>query len=177
MSIFKICNKNENIFKYKFDNNFFMLYTKTIVIIVLVILILLGFYFGSEYIKKQPYQPDVKLTLSKDKLEVKNNQLSDDIITTTITKLDEKGISTNFTLKFNPSDPDYVYAVSVNTNQTLTQQETRNLIFKDSSDQIQFKVFGKIMGNQPYSPYTIKIELYYNNNLIDSKILNVQVNR
>ncbi len=147
---------------------------KVIFLFIFLLIIAFSFYY---FFKERKYTPGISFEMNKDSIETLNGEKSNEIVTLTIKKMDNKNIPTNFTIKFIPSDPDYAYPISVYTNERIEEITTRTLIDMGSSDIIQFKVFGKIMGNQPYSPYTIKIELYYNNTKLAEKTLNVIVKR
>jgi len=149
---------------------------KTVLAIIVVILVIATAYSIYLNLKERGYSPFLLFEMDKSIIETNNNQKSNDIVTLRITKQDNNNIPTNFTLKFIPSNPDYAYPVSVYANEKLENITTRTLIDKGASDMIQFKVFGKLMSGQPYSPYTIKIELYYNNSKIEERILTVKVN-
>jgi hypothetical protein len=146
---------------------------KLLILILIVLIALISYYF----LKEKEYRPGILFEINKNSIETFDGRKSDEIVSVTIKKMDNRNIPTNFTLKFIPSDPDYAYPISVYTNERISEITTRTLIDMGSSDIIQFKVFGRIMGNQPYSPYTIKIELYYNDTKLDERILNVIVRR
>jgi len=150
---------------------------KAILAIIVVIIIIATAYSIYLNLKESEYSPFILFEMDRSIIETSDGKKSNDIVTLKITKQDNNNIPTNFTFKFIPSNPDYAYPISVYTNEKLENITTRTLIDNGASDIIQFKVFGKLMAGQPYSPYTIKIELYYNDNKIEEKILTIRVNK
>ncbi len=146
---------------------------KAIVSIFVIVFVLILFFIHQS--RQTTYVPEVSFELSTYSINVNDNQISTDLITATVTKLDDKNIPTKFVLKFKPSNKDYVYAVDSETNEKITEKTTEILTQKGRKFQYQFKVLGKKVVGQPESPWEITIELYYNNTKMKEQTLNVVV--
>ncbi len=143
---------------------------------VLLTLMLLGIVLVSGCNNQQPppYSPKVDFTVSPSAIDINDNQTSN-LIEVTITKKDTENKPTKFVLKFKQSNPDYMYVVDPESKEKVEQKETEILTEYGRNFQCQFKVFGKKMSGQDYSPWNIIVELYYNNTKIDERRLYVTV--
>ena len=100
----------------------------------------------------QAYFPLLGFELSHNNVDILEDRLSE-LITITLTKLDNENISTQFKIEFEPSDPSYLNVVI--NDELKTEAYTKELLYRNSLDVIQFKLNGRKMGNQPYSPYIL----------------------
>ncbi len=122
--------------------------------------------------KEEIFQPNVGLELSKTKVTVSDNRISEEFITVTITRFDEKNVPVNFIIKFT-SNLQNVYPVDSNGNR-ITELFTRELLGKNSKDTLQFKVFGK-NGEAQDSTYNLDMGLYWNNVTINGQDKRISV--
>jgi hypothetical protein len=150
------------------DNSLFL--------IILIIVIAVATFL---LLPKQPetYIPGVSFSISQNSIDVKDNQVSTGIVTITVIKNDDKGIPTTFQVKLESSNPNNMYPISVNTNQPLTEYNTKQLIDKGASDSQQFKVLAKLPEGTTSASYKLIATIYYNNTRTpnDQQFLNVNV--
>lgn len=126
-----------------------------------------------------PYKPEIDLKISPDTLpntpiELNDNQT--ELIKLTVTKLDDKNISTYFVLKFKPSNPQYLESIEAESDTKLEEKTTETLTQKGREFPYQFRVRGRKVLGQTESRWTLDIEVFYNNStFLKRKTLDILV--
>ncbi len=141
-------------------------------ILVLSILISLVFLNGGDIFKPAPFKPSVTLTLDKNVLNIKSNVVSEDFITATITRLDDKDELTSFVLMF-PDKKENIYPTDVD-GKRVEQLQTKPIKGNGAIDTLQFKVFGN-KGEADKSTFSFKVQLVWNNSNIAEQTITVNV--
>lgn len=112
------------------------------------------------------FSPDVKLALDKNRIDIKNGELSQEFVTATITRIDNENRDTIFTLKF-PDEKMSVYPTDIDGNR-ITELRTRPLKGEKSKDTLQFKVYGS-KGEAEKAEYDLIIQLLWNDTKIENQ--------
>jgi len=136
-------------------------------VLILMIFSLMALVFNTGCADDQTSFPSVDFDVDKSSIRIKDNEISSEFVTITITRLDSENIPTTFTIKFMLRNPESVYPVDAEGNK-ITEISTKALQGKNAKDILQFKVFGKKNGFEE-AKAEIRIELLYNNTPLKNK--------
>jgi len=127
---------------------------------------------------KPPYIPVVDLVISPVTSLSAPMELSDNntaLFKLIVTKSDNMNTPTSFVLRFKSSNPDYFSAIEAESNTKIEEKQTEVLTQKGREFQYQFRVLGKKVNGQSMSPWTMDIEVLYNNTILKKEILYIAV--
>ena len=147
-----------------------------VVVIILIVLFIGGLISDNGNNVTIENDPGVDLTITANNpVIINNNRYSDDTITVKVSKT-KNSFPTKYIVEYEPSNPDYLYIVESETYAKKEKWVTEPLTNSGSFKIDQIKIYGKTMIGQDYSPWTVKVNLLYeNNSLIMSSIINVNV--